>query len=230
MNENLQRYQTEGFAQVEGWCADALFQTMDLMDSAPWNKSGGCAEIGVHHGKLYILLNQVIDRRATSFAIDVFERQDLNVDRSGAGSLERFRENLAKYDAHRGANTKIIQGDSTDYALGLRETIGYGQLRFLSIDGGHTAEHVLSDLTLAKDIISHEGVVIVDDAVHHHWLGVIEGIACFLMTRPTLVPFAVGHNKMYFCKTAFRDRYITLLYSLKVKIGTFFGHRLLVLN
>ena|ERR1700722_9312703 len=231
VNSALKQYYEVGFSKIEGWCSEQLFHTVDLFDSLPINKNGGVCEIGVHHGKLYLLLNQVTSVGAQSFAVDVFEEAALNIDLSGHGSREAFMNNLAQFDVHRGKNTIIIKGDSTDSKLQLEKTIGPGSLRFLSIDGGHTAEHTISDLKLANQLISNEGVVILDDILNGHWLGVIEGATHFLLGRPTLVPFALGQNKLYLCKLSFQKYYFNVLSEspMKTKIVPFFGHPLVAL-
>lgn len=230
-NANLARYREVGFDHVHGWCDERLFDTVDLLAGADINRNGGCMEIGIHRGKLYILLNQVIDAGCRSYAVDVFDNQSLNIDRSGEGSLAEFRANLEKYDVHRGRNTEIVIGDSTDPGLRLEERIGPGTLRFISIDGGHTPEHTLSDLRLATTLVANEGVVILDDILNHHWLGVIEGVNLFLSGRPTLVPFAIGHNKLYLCKLSYQSAYFELFRTLDfaTKIVRFHGHALVAL-
>ena len=230
-NENLRKYQSEGFKLIEGWCSEQLFATIDLLASASINKSGGCLEIGVHHGKFYILLNQVIPSTETSYAVDVFHNQHLNIDWSGSGSLEIFRSNLEKYDAHQGTNTKVIIGDSTDYGLELEKRIGPGSLRLISIDGGHSVEHTVNDLLLANRLVKNEGVVILDDVMNYHWPGVMEGLSKFMSTSPTLVPFAIGENKLYLCKLSFQDFYFRYFSEspLMTKHVRFFGYNVAAL-
>ena len=82
----LHSYHQNGFVQIEGWCSDQLFGTVGLIDAFQADKTGGCMEIGVHHGKLYILMNQVIAETETSYAVDLFDNQDLNIDHSGLSS------------------------------------------------------------------------------------------------------------------------------------------------
>lgn len=230
-NSCLKKYRENGFDHVEGWCNYELFSTLDVLDSAEINKVGGCLEIGVHHGKFFILLNQLIDPQYKSYAIDVFEDQHLNIDSSGSGSRAALCRNLEAYDAHRGSNTVIIQGDSTDPSLRLREVVGAGAMRFISVDGGHTVEHTISDLSLASDLINNQGVVILDDILNHHWLGVIEGAGRYLDTRPTLVPFAIGHNKLYMSKLSYQSYYYNLFAraGLLVKPVLFHGHTIAAL-
>jgi hypothetical protein len=137
-NVNLKKYQSDGFKSVEGWCSEGLFDIVDFLDSLNLNRSGGVCEIGVHHGKFFLLLNQVTDANERSFAVDVFDNQSLNIDNSGCGSAEIFKNNLALYDVHNGRNTELVYADSTDSraASNLIERVGTGSLRFFSIDGG----------------------------------------------------------------------------------------------
>jgi hypothetical protein len=208
-----------------------LFLTLDLLDSADINKTGGVMEIGVHHGQFYMMLNALTKITDQSYAVDVFENQSLNIDRSGNGSKELFQANLKNVDVHKGQNTCVIQGDSTDTKLELVKNIGPGTLRFISIDGGHTANHTINDLKLANELISNEGVVILDDITHYFWLGVMEGTVKFLQNSPTLVPFAIGQNKLYLSKLSYQDYYYELVKNsgLGKKSQHFFGHNLIAI-
>lgn len=227
----LANYLVNGFDHVEGWCSPRLFPIVEFLNSMPINRNGGACEIGVHHGKLYLLLNQVIAAHEKSYAVDVFDNQHLNIDHSGDGNLAKFRENLVKYDVHRGSNTVILPMDSTDPATPLDRIIPLGSIRFMSIDGGHTPEHTINDLNLASKILNNQGVVILDDILNHWWMGVIEGVCKFLQTTPTLVPFAVGDNKMYFAKLSYKDYYYNAFNNspFRSKEITFFGHKILSL-
>lgn len=230
MNEDhLKSYEDVGFKKVQGWCSGELFRMVRFFDALRINKKGGCLEIGVHHGKLFILLNQVISRDFRSFAVDVFDDQHLNIDDSGRGSLTTFEQNLELYDRHKGQNVTIIEGDSTDQSV-IRSEIGNACLRLISIDGGHTVEHTINDLVLANDLVSNEGVVILDDIANVHWLGVTEGAYRFLDRRPTLVPFAIGHNKLYLAKLSYRNFYCDALVEQKLtkKTTDFCGWKIAV--
>ena len=225
-NNFLQNYINTGFDKVEGWCEPALFNIMDFLENAEINKLGGCLEIGIHHGKFFILLNSLIDRKFDSYAIDLFDAQESNIDQSGLGNLQAFKQNLVSFDRHQGENTKIIAGDSTDTKL-IRELNEHvGTIRYLSIDGGHTPEHTISDLKLANTLVSNQGVVILDDILNHHWLGVLEGASSFLKTKPTLLPFAIGANKLFLSKISCNPYYFKLFANshFNAKIVSFFGY------
>jgi len=231
-NKNLTKYLNEGFNKVEGWCEPEMFIAIDSIDSLPINRVGGVCEIGVHHGKLFILMNQVTDRESNSYAIDVFDNQELNIDKSGEGNIEAFHQNLYNFDAHFGQNTTIIRGDSTDPGLNLSNLISPGSMRFVSIDGGHTAIHAVNDLKLAEKMINNQGIVILDDVLHHWWPGVLEGLVTYLQDKPTLVPIAVGHNKMYLAKVSYKDYYLNHFKSIDFggprDVRKFFGHDIVI--
>lgn len=230
-NPALVRYFENGFDKVQGWCSQQLFETVDLLSRAQKLDNNGICEIGVHHGKFYLLLNSLTSEASRSYAIDVFEDQVLNIDWSGKGDRKIFENNLAAYDAHGGRNTVIVTGDSTDPALNLNAIIAPGSMRFVSVDGGHTAEHTINDLKIANQLVHNQGIVILDDISNHHWLGVVEGAARFLQQGPTLVPFAIGGNKLYLAKLSYQQFYFQILNSstLRLKTVSFFGHTLVVL-
>jgi hypothetical protein len=230
MND-LERYKNFGFDKVEGWCNPQLFLTIDSLNNSEINKRGGALEIGVHHGKFFILLNQVVDKKYSSFAVDIFENQSLNIDHSGHGSLALFKKNLLEYDKHKGSNVVFIEGDSTDPSSNIIEKVGKGSLRFISIDGGHTVAHTINDLKISELLINNEGVVILDDINNYHWPGVIHGALKYLESYPTLVPFAIGANKLYLCKLSFYNFYYQLFFKLpfKTRVVNFSNHLIVAL-
>lgn len=195
--------------------------------SDKWHVGGGVAEIGVHHGKFFLLLNSTTFENEQSYAIDVFERQELNIDQSGSGNLQVFERNLRNFDAHYGKNVMVLSEDSTDPALVAKIQ---KRVRFFSVDGGHTAEHTISDLIFAQKSIIPQGVVILDDILNSHWLGVIEGAIRYLLTKPTLIPFAIGYNKLLLANISYATRYYKLMAasSLCVKADVeFCGHKVI---
>ena len=202
----LQQYMNTGFAQVEGWCPELLAPVVAAIDAHQKSRdvSGGSAEVGVHHGKMFMMINSICGSAEKSYAIDVFENQELNIDCSGQGSLSIFKSNLQKYDRHQGANVSILTADSL--------TANFDHLidqpvRIFGIDGGHTVEHTISDLKKAQTRLHAEGVVILDDILTHHWLGVVEGTVKFLQTHPTLVPVALGFNKLFLVNLSYAEKY-----------------------
>ena len=82
-----------------------------------------------------------------------------------------------------------------------------GPLRFISVDGGHTAEITAHDLAVAEAALAEGGIIVLDDAFNEQWPGVADGVQRHFARRPNLVPFAIGANKTYFCRRSHRDVY-----------------------
>ncbi|HEX7000004.1 MAG TPA: hypothetical protein VF322_17865, partial [Gammaproteobacteria bacterium] len=86
--QTASRYIRRHMASVDGWLHRTSAEAI-----AALGQGGNAAEIGVHHGKLFILLSLLCDH---AYAIDVFDSA-LNVDGSGAGDRTIFERNMARY-------------------------------------------------------------------------------------------------------------------------------------
>lgn len=231
-NKHLDAYFQNGFRRIEGYTIVRALDVLDQLDQSKLLTGNGVGEIGVHHGQFYMALNCLSEDNSTSYAIDVFDDQHLNIDRSGKGNLAIFKDNITKLDRFQGKNTQIIQRDSTSSALNVGKIIDPGSLKLFSVDGGHTAQHTINDLNIAHQCISDRGVVVLDDIMHYCWLGVIEGAIHYLRQYPTLVPFAIGHNKLWMCKMSHHQEFYDCLASSKLSRDwqqTFVGHRIVTL-
>ena len=144
-------------------------------------------------------------RRRKRSRIDLFEDQHLNIDHSGSGDLAKFRRNL---DRHADSARLVLhQGNSMDLTGAILTRLADGPLRFVSVDGGHTAEITAHDLATAEAAIAEGGIIVVDDVFNEQWPGVGDGVRRYFERRPNLVPFAIGANKTYFCRPSHRDIY-----------------------
>ena len=167
--------------------------------------AGNVAEIGVHHGRLFILLYLLKSAGAKALAIDLFERQELNVDRSGGGDREVFLANLRKY-----ADTLdllVHAGDSRDLTGQFVMHLAGGPFRLFSIDGGHTVEVTEHDLATAEASLAPGGVIILDDYFNEIYPEVSIGTNNFFRDARRIVPFAIGGGKVMFCHPDYAARY-----------------------
>ncbi len=189
----LQDYLERGIGSVEGWLwpTTASMIAELLVQQVSATIQGDVCEIGVHHGRLFLILANatVVGERAV--AVDVFEAQDKNLDASGAGDRSILERHIALYAP--GADCKIIQESSLDL-----DKTGFcsSRFRFISIDGGHMASIVLNDLRLAERTLLPTGIVALDDVLNHAWPGVVTGLSRYLAEGGTLVPFAIIPNKL----------------------------------
>ena len=229
-------YLSNGFKSVPGWVVPDLPEFLRLLKDVPWNQEGGVTEIGVYMGRFFLLLRSMLDKAEPSFGIDVFEEQDKNLDFSGTNKAQEkiFEGFVEKYDAFGGEGVVTIKGDSTSSATQaeLSFHIPDGSMRYVSVDGGHTKIHTLNDLKLAEKYVADGGVVILDDILHPHWIGVMDGLVEYLNSHPTLVPFALGHNKLFLCKYPYHQKYLEISQKSRsaTKLVEFMGHKMWVVQ
>lgn len=72
---------------------------------------GDCREIGVHHGRFFLAMEAVTPSDVKCFAVDLFGRQDLNIDKSGRGNYRKFMSNCERF-ASDPARVSPIASDS----------------------------------------------------------------------------------------------------------------------
>lgn len=172
------------------------------------------------------------------FACDVFDDQRENTDRSGQNDvlmsvklkMWRTTENKrAIFEDHlrdfgvEPSRVWTYSGSSLTMTRKMLRRAGLLPLRFLSVDGGHSAETVMSDLALAVAAIARGGIVALDDFTSSDWMGVREGLYRFLCPeahewtrrnatrwcggrRLTLAPFLQVCNKLYLTTPSHHQR------------------------
>jgi hypothetical protein len=231
MERNLQRYRAVGQRLVTGFLEPEILLVLEVLDSAQRTRriTGAVAEIGVHHGKLFIALRLLQRGAEKAVAIDIFGDQELNVDGSGRGNLEKFINNVNLWSSMDGV--VVHQGDSTKLEPEALRDLAGGDIRFFSVDGGHTEEIVFSDMKLAEATLADGGIVIADDVFNQHWPGVAVGTLRYLENGAKLAPFLIGYNKVFFAQPdhcAFYRAEVEAAVSRKLRLGTassvFAGH------
>jgi Methyltransferase domain len=231
MQPNFNRYRAIGQRFVTGFLQPEILTVLDTLDAAQRSKqvSGAVAEIGVHHGKLFIGLRLLQRPGDKSIAIDIFGDQELNIDGSGHGDFEKFANNVKLWSTM--DDVVVHQGDSTKLEPAkLRELAG-GDIRFFSVDGGHTDEIVYSDMKLAEATLTEGGIVIADDVFNEYWPGVATGTLRYMNDGAKLVPFLIGFNKVFFTHAEYSEFYrgeVESALSGKLRLATatseFAGH------
>ena len=210
----LKLYVTKGWKSVGGWASPRLFERVILLDKLQQQLgiTGHVGEIGVHHGKLFILLYLLRRASEKGIAIDLFEEQELNVDKSGKGDRSIFIDNVKNLTGDT-SSLEILATDSTKISSDDVFRILDGRLRLLSIDGGHLKNIVAHDLRTASGCLADGGIVLVDDYLNPEFPGVAEGTLSFLMTNRELRPFCVSRQKLYLTTNGYEAKYTRLLYE-----------------
>lgn len=173
-------------------------------------------EIGVHHGKYFIGIENLTPSHQEAFALDVFASQHLNVDGSGRGDLEIFESNLRRFARHRN-RVRILQVDS----FNCRQQLGAGgRFGLVSIDGGHTRQHTIHDLALAQDLLCPEGLIVLDDILNHEWMGVVDGAVSFFrsVAATRIAPVAIGFNKLFIVHFSHRQAVFDALLQAQAQL------------
>jgi methyltransferase family protein len=205
----LARYVRGGHRRVEGWLHPFSAQFIAQLAALQQHSGikGAAAEIGIHRGRLFILLH-LAGSRERDLAIDIFADQHLNQDKSGRGDLDRFLKNLRQFGGDP-ATVQILQKNSLDISPNeIRAAVG--AVALFSVDGGHTAQCALNDLRLAEGALHDAGVVILDDFFNEVWPEVCVGaLDYFRDPSSRLRPFAITPNKLYLCAPAYNPFYRT---------------------
>ena len=231
----LNRYAGHGHAKVEGWLMPIAITVLRRLAETQGRSDirGPVVEIGVHHGRLFLLLHLLSSGEERSVAYDLFDAQAENVDHSGEGNRAAFERNVRVHGDRpervvvRAVNSLRLTPDAITADAG-------GRVRLFSVDGGHTAAITANDLALAEATLCRGGLVILDDFFNEAWPGVSEGACRHLAGGSSLVPVAIAGNKVVFTNDAslartYQDDLRSLKTSAEVNEQTFFDQPALVL-
>ena len=164
---------------------------------------GAVGELGVHHGRFTSCLFITADASEALVAVDVFEKQNLNVDGSGHGSYHRFMQAMSHLGLRFRDFALLHKGSTTDLATDWLSKRHIDPFRLVSVDAGHTAELTFRDLGAVACNLAPGGVIVVDDFFHPHWTGVTEGLFQYLTRGAVrLYPFLVCAGKVYLTNDA----------------------------
>ena len=168
--------------------------------------AGGLAEIGVHHGKLFLALAALRRPAERAIAIDLFEDDTLNSTGRHAGRASALPYHAARLSIPL-APCEIVKADSATLTPEQIRSIA-GPVRLGSIDGAHTQPTVGGDLHLMADVLAPHGIIALDDFANDDWPDVREAATDFLATRSgDFQAFLLTPGKLYIAHAAWADRY-----------------------
>jgi hypothetical protein len=198
-NPAIDSYLRSGMHSVAGYMksVDAKIIASILAFQHDQHIAGNLCEIGVHHGRLFLLLALARNGEERAVGIDLFEDDDLNA----SSQHHRGRNRALAINARRFGipfrEEEIVKNSSLDIvAEDIMKHTG-GPIRLFSVDGGHDYRCVENDLLLAKQTISHKGVIAVDDFFNPEWPEVTLATCDFLRGTDELIPFLISPGKLY---------------------------------
>lgn len=199
----LRSYAAAGHRSVDGWLEPVAVRLVRRLDAGQRERDvrGHVAEIGVHHGRLLVLLALLRRPDEHALAVDLFEDQHLNVDGSGLGDRRALERNLRRWDP-RAAEVRLVQADSSELDAGQLRALAGGGVRLVSVDGGHTAALTEHDLETACGALVPGGAVVLDDVFNGLFPGVAEGARAFFRASAAHAPVVAAGNKTVVCRTA----------------------------
>lgn len=187
---------TTAIPPVEGWLfGNAANATSDLLrEQTRRGLYGDILEIGVYHGKYFIVLANNTCPGERCVALDIFH-SDVPSDTNAWGDRDIFLANVRTYAPD--CDLVVIEANSTALDANAAKTLDEGTYRCISIDGGHDYTCVLSDLWLAQRLVTPGGIVIMDDWGNPNWLSVQQALNAYEAQGGTLIRSTAGlTNKM----------------------------------
>ncbi|GHG38293.1 class I SAM-dependent methyltransferase [Streptomyces zaomyceticus] len=185
--------------EVEGWFFDAdrfLFDWL-LTHQRDHGVRGDLLELGVYKGKSAILIGYHAADGERFTVCDLFDASEAPDDSTAAEmrvyypTLTRqvFEANYLRF--HRGLPT-VIQGSSS----GITGQVPAHSCRFVHIDASHLYHHVRADIASARELLTGEGVVSLDDFRSPHTPGVAAATWEAVLTTG-LRPVVLTESKLY---------------------------------
>lgn len=205
---SMERYINRWMPTVEGYLTplDARLVYALLSYQSEAHIGGHLCEIGVHHGRLFLMLALARGKGERALAIDLFEDDTLNAgteqagrDRAVINNARRLGIELVDQEVFKTSSTGIEPEDI------LARTSG--PIRFYSIDGGHLYHNVENDLRLAERTLTPEGIIAVDDFLNPGWTDVSFAVYDFLRRTNVIVPFAITPAKIYLAPLRAAEKY-----------------------
>src|ERR1700757_4122244 len=155
----LDKYIARSMETVQGYLPslDARLIAALLSNQDENNIMGHLCEIGVHHGRLFLMLALARRSGERALAIDLFEDDAINSNTRHAGrdralfaNARRLGIELSQEETFKTSSLDIGAEDI------LKRTTG--QIRFFSIDGSHLFQPVENDLRLAESTLTAQGI------------------------------------------------------------------------
>jgi len=184
---------------IEGWFSDGASAVWDSLLSFQRSQDirGDLCEIGVWHGKAAALMAMHAAPGSKLILADYQLK---------AGPIQR---SLAAAQPAAGVEVLTIGCDSRE--LHVHPIVGehFQKVRWMHIDGQHTARAISSDMALANMLLASDGVLVIDDFFSWLYPQITEAVFRYLRTFPDdFSLFLCGYEKAYLARPHAVHRYL----------------------
>lgn len=193
------RKYNEFAASLEGWFGPPAIALWDalLVFQRERGIRGPMLEIGVWRGRSAALLALHAEPNSKLFLCDY---------KFHGPSIHRALE-LARPD--KDLELVRIDGDSTNLHVHDIAREQFRKLRWMHIDGEHSARAVTSDMRAANTLLAPDGVLVIDDFFSWQYPQVTEAVLRYVRTQPEdFALFLCGYNKAYLARPHAVHRYL----------------------
>lgn len=198
----VDRYLDHGYLHVRGMSsrfAGAISAWL-MRHQAEQGVEGDMMEIGTFEGRYFIALALALKEDERALGIDSFDWPSEKV-------LDQFKANCATH----GVPTKRYDAWKTNAGAltvaDVRARIGEAPARFIHIDGDHSPEPLMHDLTLATALMHPQGLIVLDDMLHPAYPFLVATVRDYLVAHPDMRVMAiidrediVGAAKFVLCR------------------------------
>lgn len=226
-DEKLELYNKD-LDNLDGWYSKEDLMYLDWLSKLPFNRQGGVCELGVHMGKMFHAMMATVVDDSPSYAVDLFnelfiynvslsggypkyvwEKRNLPADKDPSIHQRAFFKTITDHWEEEGildSSNLVIKSNDSNYMTAA--DFDNNKFKFVSIDAGHHYHNVMADLKLAEQIVSRNGVVVVDDWMSMEWYGVTQATMEYMKNGGILVPFCGHGKKLYLCRYNAKNLYL----------------------
>jgi hypothetical protein len=184
------------FLDTPGWFDPNAIATWDaLLDfQEQQGIEGNFLEIGVFQGKSAGMAALHAQRSESCIFIDMLSTEE---------ARERIRKAVPQ------AKCEFLRMMSSGFrSTGLMKS-QKDSVRWIHIDGGHSASEVEEDLRIANSVMQPLGVVVLDDFFSPAYPQIVQAMFRYMDKHPNHFSlFLSGHNKGYLCRPAAARMYL----------------------
>lgn len=233
----IDRYLDAGYLHVRGMSsrfAGAISAWL-MAHQSEQGIDGDFVEIGTFEGRYFIALALALKDGEKALGIDSFDWPSDRVLRHFQANCAVHGVSVDRYDAWKTNATALTVAE-------LRGRLKDAPVRFFHIDGDHSPEPLMHDLTLATAVMHPQGLICLDDMLHPGYPFLVATVRDYLVAHPDMRVMAiidrediVGAAKFLLCRAdaiplyedALMKRYPKRHYVLG---GDALGHHCVVLT